>query len=437
MAAPRRPRASNDRWRGITRTWTDDDVRRLRGSVPVQHTLAERGAERFWRQLHGADPVFALGALTGQQAVQQVRAGLGAVYVSGWQVAADANLAGQTYPDQGLYPSSSVPTLVHRIQSALRRADQVEHLETGPSRDWFVPVIADAEAGFGGALNAWELTRQLIEAGAAAVHFEDQLAAEKKCGHLGGKVLVPTSSFERTLRAARLAADVAGVPTVLIARTDAESASLVTSDVDPRDRPFLTGERTAEGFWRMRGGVDAAIARAKAYAPWADVLWCETATPDLAEAKRFAEAVHRDSPGKLLAYNCSPSFRWKAHLDEARLARFREELGAMGYRFQFVTLAGFHSLNHAMYSLARDVARRGMPAYVDLQEAELAMEADGYTAVRHQREVGTGWFDQVARIVAGDDDVSTLAMETSTETTQFNRVAARRRRAGRMLEKAG
>jgi isocitrate lyase len=437
MAAPRRSRASTDRWRGITRTWTDEDVRRLRGSVPVQHTLAERGAEAFWRQLHGAEPVFALGALTGQQAVQQVRAGLQAVYVSGWQVAADANLAGQTFPDQGLYPSSSVPTLVHRIQSALRRADQVEMLETGPSRDWFVPVIADAEAGFGGALNAWELTRQLIEAGAAAVHFEDQLAAEKKCGHLGGKVLVPTCSFERTLRAARLAADVAGVPTVLIARTDAESAALVTSDVDPRDRPFLTGERTAEGFWRMRGGVDAAIARAKAYAPWADVLWCETATPDLAEAKAFAEAVHAQFPGKLLAYNCSPSFRWKAHLDEAHLARFREELAAMGYRFQFITLAGFHSLNHAMYSLARDVARRGMPAYVALQEAELAMEAEGYTAVRHQREVGTGWFDQVARIVAGDDDVSTLAMDTSTEATQFNRAAARRRRAGRLLEKAG
>ena len=424
------------RWRGIRRTWSAEDVARLRGSAPVEHTRARQGALRLWQQLQGGEVVSALGAMTGQQAVQQVRAGLPSIYVSGWQVAADANLAGHTYPDQGLYPSNSVPTLVRRIQSALARADQIE-VQGGAaaSRDWFAPIVADAEAGFGGALNAWELTRELIEAGAAGVHFEDQLAGEKKCGHLGGKVLVPTSQFERTLRAARLAADVCGTPTVIIARTDAESASLITSDTDPRDRPFLTGERTAEGYFRMRGGLDAAIARAVAYAPWADVLWCETQHPDLDEARRFAEAVHRAYPGKLLAYNCSPSFRWRAHMDAAHLRSFQRELGAMGYRYQFVTLAGFHSLNHGMFSLAKAFASRGMAAYSELQEAEIALEAEGYTAVRHQAEVGTGWFDGLATLVAGADMPSTLALEGSTEREQFDgagtgvRAAPRRRRA--------
>jgi isocitrate lyase len=427
---------ASERWRGIRRTWSAADVARLRGSAPADHTRAHRGAERLWEQLQGVEVVTALGAMTGQQAVQQVRAGLPSIYVSGWQVAADANLAGHTYPDQGLYPSNSVPTLVRRIQSALARADQIEvQCGEAASRDWFAPIVADAEAGFGGALNAWELTRELIEAGAAGVHFEDQLAGEKKCGHLGGKVLVPTSQFERTLRAARLAADVCGTPTVLIARTDAESATLITSDIDPRDRPFLTGERTAEGYFRMRGGLDAAIARALAYAPWADVLWCETQHPDLAEARRFAEAVHRAFPGKLLAYNCSPSFHWRAHMDAAHLRSFQRELGAMGYRYQFVTLAGFHSLNHGMFTLAKAFATRGMAAYSELQEAEIALEAEGYTAVRHQTEVGTGWFDGVATLVAGADVPSTLALEGSTEREQFDgkgrgaRSAPRRRRA--------
>ena len=374
-------------------------------------------------------PVRALGAMTGQQAVQQVRAGLQAVYASGWQVAADANLAGGTYPDQGLYPVNSVPNLVRRIQYALARADQVERLEGNVTRDWFAPIVADAEAGFGGPLNAAELVRQLIEAGAAGVHLEDQLSTEKKCGHLGGKVLVPTAQFERTLRAARLAADLCDVPTVIIARTDADSATLLTSDVDPRDRPFLTGERTSEGHFAVRGGVDAAISRACAYAPWADMLWWETRTPDLADAKRFAEAVHRAFPGKLLAYNCSPSFRWRKHLDAAKLRTFQRELGAMGYRFQFVTLAGFHSLSHGMFTLSKEYAGRGMAAYAELQEAEIASESDGYTAARHQREVGTGWFDAVAEMVAGEDGLSTRALEGSTEREQF--VARRRSRAAR------
>jgi isocitrate lyase len=394
----------------------------------VEHTLARHGATRLWEQLQGEDPVFALGAMTGQQAVQQVRAGLGAIYASGWQVAADANLAGGTYPDQSLYPMNSVPALVRRMQQALARADQVERLEGEPTRDWFVPIVADAEAGFGGALNAAELVRQLIEAGAGGVHLEDQLASEKKCGHLGGKVLVPTAQFERSLRAARLAADLCDVPTVIIARTDADSATLLTSDVDPRDRSFLTGHRTAEGHFGVRGGVDAAISRACAYAPWADMLWWETRTPDLSEAKRFAEAVHRSFPGKLLAYNCSPSFRWRSHLDPSRLRAFQTELAAMGYRFQFITLAGFHSLTHGMYSLARDFRARGMAAYAELQEAEIALEPEGYTAARHQREVGTGWFDALAELVAGDDGLSTRALEGSTEHEQFEAPKAPRRK---------
>jgi isocitrate lyase len=438
---PRKPETRENptrgRWDGVMRTWSADEVARLRSGLAVEHTLARHGAMRLWEQLQGDGPVTALGAMTGQQAVQQVRAGLRAVYASGWQVAADANLAGGTYPDQGLYPVNSVPALVARIHAALARADQVERLEGNVTRDWFVPVVADAEAGFGGALNAAELVRQLIAAGAAGIHLEDQLAGEKKCGHLGGKVLVPTSQFERTLRAARLAADLCDVPTVIIARTDADGATLLTSDVDPRDRPFLTGERSPEGHHAVRGGVDAAIARACAYAPWADVLWWETKTPDLKEARRFAEAVHRAHPGKLLAYNCSPSFRWRAHLDAARLRDFQRELGAMGYRFQFVTLAGFHSLAHGMFSLARDYAERGMAAYSELQEAEIASESDGYTAVRHQREVGTPWFDAVAGLVAGEDGLSTCAMEGSTELDQFT--APRRRgrvRAAKVAQEA-
>jgi isocitrate lyase len=406
------------RWAGIARPYEPADVERLRGTMRIQHTLAEAGAARLWELLHTRPFVPALGAVTGNQATQQVRAGLPAIYVSGWQVAADGNLSGQTYPDQSLYPSNSVPALVRRINQALQRADQIEHAEGTSGRMWYAPIIADAEAGFGGPLNAFELARSLIEAGAAGIHFEDQLASEKKCGHLGGKVLLPVSQFIRTLVAARLAADVLGVPTVLVARTDAESARLLTSDIDPLDRPFLTGDRSTEGFHRYRGGLDAAIMRAMAYAPYADMLWCETSTPDLAAARRFAEAVHAAFPGKLLAYNCSPSFNWKLNLDAATLARFQAELGAMGYKFQFVTLAGFHSLNHGMYTLARAYAERGMAAYADLQELELSAERLGYTAVRHQREVGTGYFDEVAQIIGGG---STQALDTSTEASQFSR----------------
>lgn len=406
------------RWERIQRPYTPADVARLRGTMHVRHTFAELGAERLWSLLHSQSVVPALGALTGNQAMQQVRAGLPAVYVSGWQVAADGNLAGSTYPDQSLYPCNSVPALVRRINLALQRADQIEHAEGGTTRHWYAPIVADAEAGFGGPLNAYELTGSLIEAGASAVHFEDQLAAEKKCGHLGGKVLVPTCQFIRTLSAARLAADVLGVRTVLIARTDADSARLLTSDVDPLDRPFLTGERTSEGWFRLRGGLDAAIARALAYAPYADMLWCETSTPDLAAARRFAEAVHAEFPGKLLAYNCSPSFNWSKHLDPAGLATFQHRLAESGYRFQFVTLAGFHSLNHGMFELSRAFLARGMAAYADLQEAEFAAEAGGYTAVRHQREVGTGYFDEVARVLSGGTS-STGALEASTERGQF------------------
>ena len=409
--------STSPRWRGIRREYTADDVHRLRPQVLVEHTLARVGAERLWRLLAERDHVPALGALTGGQAVQMVKAGLEAIYLSGWQVAADANLAEQVYPDQSLYPANSVPAVVRRINNALLRAEQVAKAE-GAERSYVVPIVADAEAGFGGPLNAYELTGALIAAGAAGVHFEDQLASEKKCGHLGGKVLIPTGAFIRTLQAARLAADVAGVPTVLVARTDALAATLLTSDVDERDRRFLTGERTAEGYFRVTAGLDAPIARALAYAPYADLLWCETSTPDLDQARAFAEAVHAEFPGKLLAYNCSPSFNWRAQLDDQTIARFQKELAAMGYRFQFITLAGFHSLNAGMFELARGYAAEGMPAYVRLQQQEFALEANGYTATRHQREVGTGVFDLVAQAVTAGQ-ASTLALADSTERQQF------------------
>ncbi|HEU4700555.1 MAG TPA: isocitrate lyase [Gemmatimonadales bacterium] len=407
------------RWDGITRPYAAEDVARLQSSVRIRHTLAEVGAARLWELLTTRDYVHALGALTGNQAVQQVKAGLEAIYLSGWQVAADANLAGQTYPDQSLYPANSVPAMVRRLNQALLRADEIQSAEgKRGERYWFAPIVADAEAGFGGPLNAFELMKAMIEAGAAGVHFEDQLSSEKKCGHLGGKVLVPVAQFIRTLVAARLAADVLEVPTVLVARTDADSARLLTSDVDERDQPFVTGERTPEGFHRITGGIDMAIARARAYAPYADLLWCETSTPDLDEARRFAEGVHAQCPGKMLAYNCSPSFNWKKKLDAATIARFQRELGAMGYKFQFVTLAGFHALNHAMFQLARDYRERGMAAYAELQAAEFAAEADGYTATRHQREVGTGYFDEVTQVIAGGL-ASTTALHGSTEAAQF------------------
>jgi isocitrate lyase len=406
------------RWDGILRPYAAADVLRLRGSFRLEHTIAARGSRRLWELLQGGELVAALGAMSGNQAVQQVKAGLRAIYLSGWQVAADANSAGQTYPDQSLYPVDSVPAVVRRINAALLRADQVEHLEGRACRDWLVPIVADAEAGFGGPLNAFELMKAMIEAGASGVHFEDQLASEKKCGHLGGKVLVPVRQFLRTLVAARLAADVAGVPALLVARTDADSARLLTSDVDERDRPFLTGERTAEGFFRIRGGLSMAVARALSYAPYADLLWCETSSPDLAEAREFAEAVHARFPGKMLAYNCSPSFNWKKKLDAATIATFQHELFAMGYRFQFVTLAGFHSLGLSAFELAEGYRERGMAAYADLQEREFAAESRGYTAVRHQREVGTGWFDEVARVCA-QGEASTLALGESTEAAQF------------------
>ncbi|HKW48842.1 MAG TPA: isocitrate lyase [Gemmatimonadaceae bacterium] len=416
------------RWDGVTRPYTPADVERLRPSIKIEYTVADVTARRLWSLLTSRNFVPALGALTGSQAVQMVRAGLEAIYVSGWQVAADANLAGQTYPDQSLYPANSVPALVRRINQALLRADQVDRSErkgrsslngaNGQKRQWLAPMVADAEAGFGGPLNAFELMKAMIEAGAAGVHFEDQLASEKKCGHLGGKVLVPTGQFIRTLIAARLAADVLDVPTVLIARTDAHSAKLLTSDVDAHDREFCTGERTPEGFFRLRGELDCAIARAVAYAPYADLLWCETSTPDLAEAKKFAESVREVAPNKMLAYNCSPSFNWRKHLDASTIAKFQRELGAMGYKFQFVTLAGFHALNYGMFDLARRYRSDGMAAYAELQNAEFAAEADGYTATRHQREVGTGYFDVVSEIVSGGAS-STLALGESTETKQF------------------
>jgi isocitrate lyase len=406
------------RWKGITRPYSTEDVLRLRGSVVVEHTIARLGAERLWALMHERDYVPSLGAITGNQAVQQIRAGLEAIYCSGWQVAADGNEAGQMYPDQSLYPSDSVPQMVRRINNALRRADQVEHSEGGAQRHWLAPIVADAEAGFGGPLNAFELMKGMIEAGAAGVHFEDQLSSEKKCGHLGGKVLVPASQFIRSLVAARLASDVEGVPTVLVARTDAYSARLLTTNLDELDAPFITGERTAEGFWRIQGGLGHAIARGKAYAPYADLVWCETSTPDLQEAKEFAEAVRKDFPDKLLAYNCSPSFNWKKNLDDGAIAKFQRELGAMGYKFQFVTLAGFHALNHSMFELSRAYKGEGMAAYSRLQQAEFASEKHGYTATRHQREVGTGYFDAVTGVITGGEG-STLALEHSTEAAPF------------------
>jgi len=409
----------------IRRDYNEADVARLRGSLRIRYSLAEHGALRLRKLLAETPYVASLGAYTGNQAVQMVKAGLQAIYLSGWQVAADANDAGQTYPDQSLYPASSVPAVVRRINNALQRADQIDHLEGRRGTDWYVPIVADAEAGFGGPLNAFELMKAMIEAGAAAVHFEDQLASEKKCGHLGGKVLVPTQAFIRTLNAARLAADVLEVPTLLIARTDAHSAQLITSDVDPRDHRFLTGERTPEGFFRLKDdGVAHAIARGLAFAPYADLLWWETSHPDLAEAREFAEAIHAEFPGKPLAYNCSPSFNWAAKLDEKTIASFQRELGAMGYKFQFVTLAGFHSLNHATFALAEGYRDRGMAAYSELQQAEFAAEARGYTATRHQREVGTGYFDAVALAVSGGTS-STTAMAGSTESAQFTPAAPR------------
>jgi isocitrate lyase len=403
----------------VTRPYSEQDVERLRGSVRVEHTLARRGAERLRALLDDEPWVAALGALSGGQAVQMVKAGLKAIYLSGWQVAADANLSGQTYPDQSLYPATSAPALVRRLNNALLRADQISHAEGDDSTDWLAPIVADAEAGFGGPLNAFELMKAFIEAGAAAVHFEDQLSSEKKCGHLGGKVLVPSSQFVRTLVAARLAADVLEVPTLLVARTDALSATLLTSDIDDGDRAFATGERTPEGFFRVRDGIEAAIARGLAYAPYADLLWFETATPDLEQAEAFAAEIHATHPGKLLAYNCSPSFNWSRHLTEAQIASFQSDLAALGYRFQFVTLAGFHALNASMFELARGYATRAMSAYVDLQQSEFAMESDGYTATRHQREVGSGYFDQVLETVTGGT-ASTLGLRGSTEEQQFS-----------------
>ncbi|HEV8045313.1 MAG TPA: isocitrate lyase, partial [Rubrobacter sp.] len=408
-----------ERWEGIERPYTADDVVRLRGSVRIEHTLARLGAERLWKLMHERPFVRALGALTGNQAVQQVKAGLEAIYLSGWQVAADANLAGHMYPDQSLYPANSVPHVVKRINQALQRADQIHHAENRNGINWFAPIVADAEAGFGGALNVFELMKAMIEAGAAGVHFEDQLASEKKCGHMGGKVLIPTSQAVRNLVSARLAADVLGVPTVIIARTDADAANLITSDVDPADAPFLTGERTMEGFYRVNPGIEQAIARGLAYAPYADVVWCETSTPDLEQAKQFADAIHEKFPGKPLAYNCSPSFNWKKKLSEEEIASFQEEIGAMGYRFQFVTLAGFHALNYSMFELARNYGERGMAAYSELQQAEFAAEEHGYTATKHQREVGAGYFDEVAQVVAGGT-ASTTALTGSTEEEQFD-----------------
>jgi isocitrate lyase len=409
---------TNGRWANVARDYTAEDVVRLRGSVQEEYTLARLGAERLWKLLHEDDYINALGALTGNQAVQQVRAGLKAIYLSGWQVAADANLGGQTYPDQSLYPANSVPAVVRRINNALMRADQItwSEGETGAPY-WLAPIVADAEAGFGGVLNAFELMKGMIAAGAAGVHWEDQLASEKKCGHLGGKVLIPTGQHIKTLNAARLAADVSGVPSLIVARTDAQAATLLTSDVDERDQEFVTGERTAEGFYRVRNGLSACIARGLAYAPYSDLLWMETGTPDLDVARRFAEAIKAEYPDQMLAYNCSPSFNWKRHLDDATIAKFQRELGHMGYKFQFITLAGFHSLNHSMFHLAKGYAQDGMTSYVELQEAEFADEAEGYTATKHQREVGTGYFDLVSTAISPES--STVALKGSTEEEQF------------------
>ncbi len=410
----------DSRWSGIKRPYSAEDVIRLRGSIDIEHTLAKRGSEKLWNLLQSEDYIHALGALTGNQAVQQVKAGLKAIYLSGWQVAADANLSGHMYPDQSLYPANSVPSVVKRINQALQRADQIQYLEGEGDIDWFAPIVADAEAGFGGQLNVFELMKGMIEAGAAGVHFEDQLSSEKKCGHLGGKVLLPTQTAVRNLISARLAADVMGVPTILVARTDADAADLITSDIDPVDQEFITGERTPEGFFRTKAGIEQAIARGLAYAPYADLIWCETSEPDLEQAKRFADAIHEKYPGKLLAYNCSPSFNWKKKLDDDTIKNFQKEIGRMGYRFQFVTLAGFHALNHSMFELARGYKERGMGAYSELQQAEFASEKHGYTATRHQREVGTGYFDEVAQVITGGTS-STTALRGSTEEAQFTK----------------
>ena len=408
----------NPRWKGVTRPYAPDDVLRLRGTVDIEYSLARQGAEKLWRYMQEQPFVNALGALTGNQAMQQVKAGLKAIYLSGWQVAGDANLAGEMYPDQSLYPANSVPAVVRKINRTLLRADQIHHAEGNDSIDWLQPIVADAEAGFGGVLNAFELMKDMIDAGAAGVHFEDQLSSAKKCGHMGGKVLVPTSEAVSKLAAARLAADVCGVPTILLARTDADAANLLTSDIDERDAPFVTGERTSEGFFRVKAGLEQAIARGLAYAPIADLLWCETSVPDLGQAKQFAEAIHKQFPGKLLSYNCSPSFNWKRHLDDATIAKFQRELGAMGYKFQFITLAGFHALNYSMFTLAKGYRESQMSAYVQLQEAEFGSEKDGYTATKHQREVGAGYFDAVTQVVAaGQSSLSALA--GSTEEEQF------------------
>ena len=415
---------NSGRWKGVTRPYSAEDVARLRGTVPVEHSLAKLGAEKLWRHLQTEDFVNALGALTGNQAMQQVKAGLKAIYLSGWQVAADANLAGEMYPDQSLYPANSVPQVVKRINSTLLRADQLHHAEGKDDVDWMQPIVADAEAGFGGVLNAFELMKAMIEAGAAGVHFEDQLASVKKCGHMGGKVLVPTREAVEKLVAARLAADVMGVPTILVARTDAEAADLVTSDVDDNDKPFCTGERTVEGFYKTRKGLDQAVSRGLAYAPYADLVWCETGKPDLEFARKFAEAIHAKYPGKLLAYNCSPSFNWKKNLDDATIAKFQKEIAGYGYKFQFITLAGFHALNYSMFNLAHGYARRQMSAFVELQEAEFAAADLGFTAVKHQREVGTGYFDTVTQTIQGSQS-STMALKGSTEEEQFQKGSAR------------
>ncbi|MED1091934.1 isocitrate lyase [Bacillus paramycoides] len=410
----------DERWKGIARPYSAEDVIRLRGSIDIEHTLACRGAEKLWQSLHTEDYINALGALTGNQAMQQVKAGLKAIYLSGWQVAADANLSGHMYPDQSLYPANSVPAVVKRINQTLQRADQIQHMEGSGDTDYFVPIVADAEAGFGGQLNVFELMKGMIEAGASGVHFEDQLSSEKKCGHLGGKVLLPTQTAVRNLISARLAADVMGVPTIIVARTDADAADLITSDIDPVDQEFITGERTPEGFYRTKAGLDQAIARGLAYAPYADLVWCETSEPNLEDAKRFADAIHKKYPGKLLAYNCSPSFNWKQKLDEKTIASFQKEIASYGYKFQFVTLAGFHALNYGMFELARGYKERGMAAYSELQQAEFAAEKHGYSATRHQREVGTGYFDEVAQVITGGTS-STTALKGSTEEAQFTK----------------
>ena len=411
--------AGNPRWKNLKRGYSAEDVVRLRGSLHIEHTLARRGAEKLWQLVNSEPFINALGALTGNQAMQQVKAGLKAIYLSGWQVAADANIAGEMYPDQSLYPSNSVPHVVRRINNVFQRADQIQHMEGKGDMDYFAPIVADAEAGFGGVLNAFELMKAMIEAGAAGVHFEDQLASAKKCGHMGGKVLVTTQEAVQKLVAARLAADVMGVPTLLFARTDAEAANLITSDVDENDKPFITGERTAEGFYRVKNGIDQAISRGLAYAPYADLIWCETGTPDLQFAKKFADAIHAKFPGKLLSYNCSPSFNWKRNLDDATIAKFQRELGAMGYKFQFITLAGFHALNYGMFELAYGYARDNMTAFVELQQKEFAAADKGFTAVKHQREVGTGYFDDVTTVIQGGQS-SVTALTGSTEEEQFH-----------------